>query len=138
MDDAEKDIKHFKQALDQVDTTDAFMNSASPGLISMFLGNNYYPTEEEFLYAVADAMMPEYQAIINAGYMLQFDCPDLAMTRHREFAGSPVEDFRKYAQLHIEVLNSILDQLPRDRTRVHVCWGNYQAHITMMSQWSRS
>lgn len=125
MEDADKDIMHFKHALEQAKTEDAFMNSASPGLISMFLGNTYYKTEEEFLYAVADAMMPEYQAIINAGYILQFDCPDLAMTRHREFANSPVEDFRKYAQLHIEVLNLILDKLPRDRTRVHVCWGNY-------------
>ena len=101
------------------------MTAASPGLVSMFLGNVHYDTEEEFLYAVADAMLPEYQAIIDAGYMLQFDCPDLAMTRHREFANAPVEDFRDYARLHIEVLNSILDRFPRERLRVHICWGNY-------------
>jgi 5-methyltetrahydropteroyltriglutamate--homocysteine methyltransferase len=77
------------------------------------------------LYAVADAMKPEYEAIVNAGYLLQLDCPDLAMTRHREFANSPVEDFRDYAKKHIEVLNYVLDELPRDRIRVHICWGNY-------------
>ncbi|MYK60194.1 MAG: epoxyalkane--coenzyme M transferase, partial [Rhodospirillaceae bacterium] len=103
--DAEKDISHFRNALDLAPPEDAFMTAASPGLVSMFLGNTYYDTEEEFLYAVADAMMPEYRAIVDAGYMLQFDCPDLAMTRHREFAEAPVEDFRAYARLHIEVLN---------------------------------
>ncbi|MYF87122.1 MAG: cobalamin-independent methionine synthase II family protein [Rhodospirillaceae bacterium] len=123
--DAEKDISHFRNALDLAPPEDAFMTAASPGLVSMFLGNTYYDTEEEFLYAVADAMMPEYRAIVDAGYMLQFDCPDLAMTRHREFAEAPVEDFRAYARLHIEVLNSILDRFPRDRLRVHICWGNY-------------
>ena len=70
----------------------------------MFPGNTHYSTEEEFLYAVADAMKPEYQAIVNAGLLLQLDCPDLATTHHREFANSPVEDFREYARKHIEVL----------------------------------
>ena len=125
IEDAETDIACFRRALDLAQCADAFMTAASPGLVSMFLGNTYYDTEEEFLYAMADAMMPEYQAIIDAGYMLQFDCPDLAMTRHREFANAPVEDFRDYARLHIEVLNSILDRFPRERLRVHICWGNY-------------
>ena len=71
------------------------MTAASPGVVSMFLGNTYYATEEEFLWAVADAMKPEYEAIIDAGFVLQLDCPDLAMTRHREFAESPLEDFRR-------------------------------------------
>ena len=125
IEDAETDITCFRHALDLAPPEDAFMTAASPGLVSMFLGNVHYDTEEEFLYAVADAMMPEYQAIVDAGYMLQFDCPDLAMTRHREFAHAPVEDFRDYARLHIEVLNSILDRFPRERLRVHICWGNY-------------
>lgn len=125
IDDAVKDIACFRRALDLSPADDAFMTAASPGLVSMFLGNVHYDTEEEFLYAVAEAMLPEYQAIIDAGYMLQFDCPDLAMTRHREFANAPVEDFRDYARLHIEVLNSILDRFPRERLRVHICWGNY-------------
>ena len=122
---AETDIACFRRALELAPPEDAFMTAASPGLVSMFLGNVHYDTEEEFLYAMADAMMPEYQAIIDAGYMLQFDCPELAMTRHREFANSPVGDFRAYARLHIEVLNSILDRFPRERLRVHICWGNY-------------
>ena len=125
IEDAEKDIACFQRALDLAPSEDAFMTAASPGLVSMFLGNIHYDTEEEFLYAVAEAMMPEYQAIVDAGYMLQFDCPDLAMTRHREFANSPVEHFRDYARLHIELLNAILDWFPRDRLRVHICWGNY-------------
>jgi 5-methyltetrahydropteroyltriglutamate--homocysteine methyltransferase len=101
------------------------MNAASPGLASMFLGNTYYKTEEEFLWAVAEAMKPEYKAIVDAGLLLQLDCPDLAMTRHREFANSPLDDFRDYAALHIEVLNGALSDIPQDRIRVHVCWGNY-------------
>ena len=123
--DAESDIAHFGQALEQNPPVEAFMNAASPGVVSMFLGNTYYATEDEFLYAVADAMKPEYEAIVNAGFLLQLDCPDLAMTRHREFANSPVEDFRAYAKKHIDVLNYVLDGLPRDRIRVHICWGNY-------------
>ena len=125
IEDAETDIACFRRALDLAQCADAFMTAASPGLVSMFLGNTYYDTEEAFLYTMADAMMPEYQAIIDAGYMLQFDCPGLAMTRHREFANAPVEDFRDYARLHIEVLNSILDRFPHERLRVHICWGNY-------------
>jgi 5-methyltetrahydropteroyltriglutamate--homocysteine methyltransferase len=124
-DDAELDIAHFKKALEAASPQEAFMNAASPGLASMFLGNVYYASEEEFLWAVADAMKPEYRAITDAGFLLQLDCPDLAMTRHREFANSPVEDFRDYAQLHIEVLNGALREIPQDRIRVHICWGNY-------------
>jgi 5-methyltetrahydropteroyltriglutamate--homocysteine methyltransferase len=124
-DDCLIDIKNFKDALEDVQVEEAFMTAASPGLVSMFLGNQYYKTEEEFLYQVADAMKPEYQAIVEAGLLLQFDCPDLAMTRHREFADKPLKDFRKYLQQHIEVLNYALSDIPRDRVRVHLCWGNY-------------
>lgn len=123
--DAEADIAHFQHALEKSPAMEGFMNAASPGVISMFLGNTHYATEDEFLYAVADAMKPEYEAIVNAGFLLQLDCPDLAVTRHREFANSPVDDFRDYARRHIEALNYVLDGLPRDRTRVHICWGNY-------------
>lgn len=123
--DAQKDIAHFRHAQHLAPPVEAFMNAASPGVVSMFLGNTYYPAERDFLWAVAEAMKPEYEAIINAGYLLQLDCPDLAMTRHREFANSPVADFREYAQLHIEVMNWVLGDFPRDRLRVHICWGNY-------------
>jgi 5-methyltetrahydropteroyltriglutamate--homocysteine methyltransferase len=123
--DAEADIAHFRQALALSPPVEAFMNAASPGVVSMFMGNTFYSSEEKLLVAVAEAMKPEYRAIIDAGFLLQLDCPDLAMTRHREFANEPVEKFRDYARLHIEVLNSVLDEFPRDQTRVHICWGNY-------------
>jgi len=123
--DAEADIAHFKHALAKAQPQEAFMNAASPGVVSMFLGNTFYKTEEEFLWKVAEAMKPEYQAIVDAGFLLQLDCPDLAMTRHREFKDSPVGEFREYARRHIEVMNAALEGIPSDRVRVHVCWGNY-------------
>ncbi len=121
----ESDLDNFKRALDGAAVEEAFMTAASPGVVSMFLGNTYYPTEEEFLWAVADAMKPEYEAIVAAGFLLQLDCPDLAMTRHREFADRPVEEFRDYARQHIEVLNAAIRDIPPERVRVHLCWGNY-------------
>ena len=123
--DAETDIENFRQALAGVPVQEGFMTAASPGVVSMFLGNTFYKTEEEFLWAVAEAMKPEYEAIVRAGYVLQLDCPDLAMTRHREFADRPVEEFRDYARRHIEVLNAATASVPADRLRVHLCWGNY-------------
>ena len=125
MAEAEADIANFKQALAVAPATEAFMTAASPGLVSMFLGNTYYKTEKEFLWAVAEAMKPEYEAIVRAGFLLQLDCPDLAMTRHREFADRPLEEFLEYARLHIEVLNAATANIPPDRLRVHLCWGNY-------------
>src|SRR5207245_2795061 len=121
---AQADIANFAAALAEP-VEEAFMTAASPGLVSMFLGNTYYETEEEFLWAVAEAMRPEYEAIVEAGFLLQLDCPDLAMSGHREFAGRPVEEFRDYLRLHVEVLNGALDGLPPDRLRMHLCWGNY-------------
>ena len=123
--EAEADIANFRQALAGVPVAEAFLTAASPGVVSMFLGNTYYKTEEEFLWAVAGAMKPEYEAIVRAGLILQLDCPDLAMTRHREFADRPLGEFRDYARLHIEVLNAATASIPPDRMRVHLCWGNY-------------
>jgi 5-methyltetrahydropteroyltriglutamate--homocysteine methyltransferase len=123
--DAQADIDNFRDALTGGHVEEAFLTAASPGLVSMFLGNRFYESEEEFLYAVADAMRPEYEAIVSAGYLLQLDCPDLAMTRHREFAGRPIEEFRDYVRLHVEVLNAAVANIPPERMRVHLCWGNY-------------
>lgn len=123
--DAAADIENFRAALAATKVEEGFLTAASPGLVSMFLGNSYYATEEEFLWAVAEAMRPEYEAIVEAGFLLQLDCPDLAMTRHREFAHSPIEAFRDYVRLHIEVLNAATANIPPDRLRVHLCWGNY-------------
>jgi 5-methyltetrahydropteroyltriglutamate--homocysteine methyltransferase len=125
LDDAKVDIDNFKSALKDAKVADAFMTAASPGVVSMFLGNTYYKTEEEFLWKVAEAMKPEYEAIIDAGFLLQLDCPDLAMTRHREFADRPLEEFRSYVEQHIEVLNAATENVPPERMRVHLCWGNY-------------
>jgi 5-methyltetrahydropteroyltriglutamate--homocysteine methyltransferase len=125
MKDAETDIENFRQALAGVPVEEAFLTAASPGVVSMFLGNTWYKTEEEFLWAVAEAMKPEYEAIVRAGFLLQLDCPDLAMTRHREFADRPLSEFRDYARLHIEVLNAATSGIPPERLRVHLCWGNY-------------
>lgn len=119
------DLVNFRSALEHVDAEEAFITAASPGLISMFLGNTYYPTEEEFLHAVAEAMKPEYEAIAAAGFILQLDCPDLAMSRHREFADRPLAEFRDYVRLHIEVLNAAVAAIPPSQVRMHLCWGNY-------------
>lgn len=119
------DIERYKAALQAAAYEEAFLTAASPGLISMFLGNSHYATEEEFLRVVADAMRPEYEAIVDAGFVLQLDCPDMAMTRHREFADAPLKDFLAYLRLHIEVLNDSLANIQPDRLRLHVCWGNY-------------
>ena len=125
MAEVDADIANFKHGLAETSVEEAFMTAASPGVVSMFLGDTHYKNEEEFLWAVAEAMKPEYEAIVHAGFLLQLDCPDLAMTRHREFANRPVEEFRDYARLHIEVLNAATASIPPDRLRVHLCWGNY-------------
>jgi 5-methyltetrahydropteroyltriglutamate--homocysteine methyltransferase len=119
------DIENFRSALQAVSVTGAFLTAASPGLVSMFLGNAYYSTEEEFLRAVAAAMKPEYEAIVDAGMILQLDCPDLAMARHREFADRSIGEFRAYARRHIDALNAAVADIPPERMRMHLCWGNY-------------
>jgi 5-methyltetrahydropteroyltriglutamate--homocysteine methyltransferase len=124
-DDAAVDIDNFKAALSGAKVAEGFLTAASPGLVSMFLGNDYYKTEEAFLWAVAKAMQPEYEAIVKAGFLLQLDCPDLAMTRHREYANQPIEAFRDYVRLHVEVLNGATKNIPPEKMRVHLCWGNY-------------
>jgi 5-methyltetrahydropteroyltriglutamate--homocysteine methyltransferase len=125
MSEAEIDIENFKVAVKANSPTDAFLTAASPGVVSMFLGNEYYKTEEEFLWAVAEAMKPEYEAIAKAGFVVQLDCPDLAMTRHREFAHEPIEKFRDYLKLHVDVLNAATAAIPAEQLRIHLCWGNY-------------
>jgi 5-methyltetrahydropteroyltriglutamate--homocysteine methyltransferase len=122
---ATTDIENFRRALDGANGAAGFMTAASPGLIAMFLGNIYYETDEELLWAIADAMRPEYEAIVEAGFILQLDCPDLAMARHREFADAPISAFRDYMRLHVDVLNAAVDGIPPDRMRMHLCWGNY-------------
>lgn len=120
------DLATFRDALDKTGPTAAFMNAASPGVIAAFLPNRYYPTEEAYLEALAAVMREEYEAIHAADFLLQVDCPDLAMARHIWYKEQSDADFVKRAEMNIEVLNHALENVPADRARLHLCWGNYE------------
>ena len=122
----ERDLGNFKAALAGATVSEGFLSAASPGVIAQFLGNTYYPTHEAYIAALADAMKVEYDAIHRAGFLLQVDCPDLAMSRHIQFAGASTAEFRKVAELHVEALNHALRDIPPERVRLHLCWGNYE------------
>ena len=102
------------------------MNSASPGVIALFQPNEYYKNHDEYLEALAEAMRVEYEGIVAAGFLLQLDSPDLGLGRHMLFADKPDEDYQRLAGTHVEVLNHALRNIPADRVRMHVCWGNYE------------
>jgi 5-methyltetrahydropteroyltriglutamate--homocysteine methyltransferase len=102
------------------------MNAASPGVIELYFRNDYYASREEYLHAIAEAMRVEYEGITEAGLLLQIDCPDLAMGRHIEFADKPLDEFRCQAALNIEALNHATQNIPPERMRMHLCWGNYE------------
>lgn len=124
------DIKHLKAGMAAHGRERGFMNAASPGVISLFLQNDYYPTREAYLAALADAMKEEYETIIAEGLDLQLDCPDLALSRHMLFEDLSDDDFIKIANSHVDALNHALRDVPADRVRVHICWGNYEGpHI---------
>ena len=121
------DIRRFDKALKaKGQGARGFMNAASPGLITAFQPNAYYPSHEAYLADLVAAMRPEYQAIIDAGFDLQLDCPDLAMSRHTGYQDATDEEFVKIAQANVEALNAATEGLPRDRLRMHICWGNYE------------
>jgi len=129
----EQDIAHMKEALAKVNVTEGFMNAVSPGTISVFQPNEYYPSHEAYLEALANAMREEYELIVKSGLLLQLDCPDLAMGRHSRFKNLSDEEFLRYAELQVEALNHALANVPADRVRLHVCWGNYEGtHINDM------
>jgi 5-methyltetrahydropteroyltriglutamate--homocysteine methyltransferase len=121
-----QDIANLKAALDGANATDAFMTSASPGLVPVFQTNEHYPSHEAYVEAIATAMQEEYEAIFAAGFVLQLDCPDLAMAHHTSFQDLSESDFLKRAAFHVEVLNHALRDVPADRCRIHICWGNYE------------
>lgn len=121
-----KDIANLKAAMARHGVTRGFMNAASPGVISLFLPNQYYPTREAYLAALAEAMQAEYETIVAAGLDLQLDCPDLALSRHMIFTDLSDADFVRVAELHVEALNHALRNVPQERVRVHICWGNYE------------
>jgi 5-methyltetrahydropteroyltriglutamate--homocysteine methyltransferase len=121
------DIANLRAALAGVTVTEAFMSAASPGVVWYFLPNHYYPSDEAYVFAVADAMRAEYRAIVEAGFVLQLDCPDLAMGwNHASFADATLADFRKMVEMHVAALNHAVAGLPSDRIRLHLCWGNYE------------
>ncbi|AUQ73419.1 cobalamin-independent methionine synthase II family protein [Phaeobacter sp. BS52] len=122
----EKDIVNLKSAIAEHGADRGFMNAASPGVISLFLQNDYYSTREAYLAALADAMKAEYETIVGAGLDLQLDCPDLALSRHMLFTDLSDDEFVKVAQMHVEALNHALSDVPAEKVRVHICWGNYE------------
>lgn len=123
-DDVTTDIANMREATGG-DLSQVFFSSASPGVTSIFFKNEYYASHEEYVFAIADAMRVEYEAIAASGATLQIDCPDLAMGRHLNSDGVTLEDFRRRAALHIEALNHAVANIPAEQLRMHLCWGNY-------------
>lgn len=122
------DIRRFKSALAKhaAPDTQAFMNAASPGLITAFQVNRHYPSHEAYLADLADAMREEYETIVNEGFLLQLDCPDLAMSRHTGYQDMDEADFIKIAAANVEALNAATANIPPEKMRMHICWGNYE------------
>jgi 5-methyltetrahydropteroyltriglutamate--homocysteine methyltransferase len=125
-DAAQRDADDLKTALVRTSPKAAFLSAASPGVISLFFRNEYYPNDEAYLFAIADAMRHEYETIARNGLILQVDCPDLAMGRHIQYADLALPEFRKRAAMHVEALNHALANIPPEQLRMHVCWGNYE------------
>lgn len=126
MEPLQADIDHLSQALTVHQPTEAFMNAASPGVIALFQPNSHYPSDDAYLEALAEAMRHEYEAIVAAGFILQLDSPDLGLGRHMMFKDQPDEDYQRLALRHVEVLNHAVRNIPAEKMRLHVCWGNYE------------
>jgi 5-methyltetrahydropteroyltriglutamate--homocysteine methyltransferase len=124
------DIARMKQAMSEVGAMEGFLTAVSPGTVAVFQPNEYYKTHEEYLEGIAGAMRSEYEAIVKAGLIVQVDCPDLAMGRHIRFRDVDDDEFVRNAHLQVEALNHALENVPSDRTRLHVCWGNYEGPHT--------
>ncbi len=125
-DAARTDAANLKSAVAPGKVQESFLTAASPGVIGLFFRNDHYPSHEAYLLAIADAMRHEYETVTKAGFVLQVDCPDLAMGRHIQYADLSVEQFRRMARLHVEALDHALAAVPPDRVRMHLCWGNYE------------
>ena len=123
---AQADVDNLKAAVAGVAVDDVFVSAASPGVISLFFRNDHYGSHEAYLFAIADAMRHEYEAVARGGFILQLDCPDLAMGRHIQFAGLGLEEFRKMARLHLAALDHAVSGIPPEQLRMHLCWGNYE------------
>ena len=124
------DVRRLSAATSASRPAGAFMNAASPGVIALFQPNEYYATQDEYLEALAEAMRPEYEAIVAAGLVLQLDSPDLGLGRHMMYKGRSDSEYLDLIAVHVEVLNHALRNVPADRIRMHVCWGNYEGPHT--------
>ncbi len=122
----QEDLDNLSSAVQKHGAMEGFMNAASPGVIALFQPNKHYPNHEDYLHALADAMRTEYEAIVDAGFILQLDSPDLGLGRHMLFKDKPEEEYIALANLHVEVLNDALRNIPAEKVRLHVCWGNYE------------
>jgi 5-methyltetrahydropteroyltriglutamate--homocysteine methyltransferase len=120
------DADNLTAALKGVKAVGGFMSAASPGVVSLFFRNDYYKDFETYIFAIADAMRHEYETVTKAGFVLQFDCPDLGMGRHIQYADLSLAEFRKRAELHVEALNHAVANIPAEQLRMHLCWGNYE------------
>jgi 5-methyltetrahydropteroyltriglutamate--homocysteine methyltransferase len=125
-----QDLRRLREAAAAAGPIEAFVNAASPGVVATFLPNQYYPSHQAYIEAVAEGMRYEYEAIVSAGFVLQVDCPDLAMSRHTAFQDLTEPEFLKLATLHAEVLNHALRNVPAEMVRIHICWGNYEGPHT--------
>ena len=125
-----RDIGRLKEALAKANVAEGFMNAVSPGTIAVFQPNEYYSSHAAYIEALADAMREEYETIVQSGLLLQVDCPDLAMGRHSRFRELSDEEFLGAAEVQVEALNHALANVPADRTRLHICWGNYEGPHT--------
>ena len=120
------DLANLQHAVEQAPVAEAFMNAASPGVIALFQPNEFYPSHEAYLEALGEAMRVEYEGIVDAGFLLQIDSPDIGMGRHTIFRDKSDSEFLRLAELHVDVLNHSLRNIPADRLRLHICWGNYE------------
>ena len=126
----ERDITHLKAAIGAAKPKEAFMNAASPGVLSKFVPNDYYKDEESYIEAMADAMKTEYEGIHKAGFLLQIDCPDFGSARHNQYQKLSDDEFLKIAERNAEAVNAATANIPSDRMRLHICWGNYEGPHT--------
>jgi len=126
----EEDLENFREAVDAHGPVEGFMNAASPGVIALFQPNTHYPDHQSYLEALAEAMRVEYEAIVDAGFVLQLDSPDLGLGRHMMFKGQPDEEYERLANIHVEALNHAVRNIPAEKMRMHICWGNYEGPHT--------
>jgi 5-methyltetrahydropteroyltriglutamate--homocysteine methyltransferase len=129
LDEAEKECHDFLKHLGDsgVQFAETFMTAASPGIIALTMQNGYYPTYEDYVFAIAEEMRKEYELIVSKGLLLQLDCPDLAMERNTSYQDEPLSAFQDLVRLNIRAINRAVRNIPRDQVRMHVCWGNTEA-----------